>query len=260
MTEPLLEISDLRKSFGSTQVLAGVSLAVSQGDIVSILGPSGSGKSTIFNILTGAVQPDAGSISFAATHLQNHDRPFALMPQGDALLPWRRTVENAAIGLEVMGEPRRRARARAAALFEDFGLAGTERAWPRQLSGGMRQRVSFLRTVVQERPVLLLDEPFGALDAITRESLQLWLLEMWAQAGWTIVMITHDIREAVRLSDRVYVLTQKPARFLGHVDIPRSIARGEGFYHDPRRPEAEERLHELLLQAGALENSLAGGS
>jgi len=108
--------------------------------------------------------------------------------------------------------------------------------------------------------VLLLDEPFGALDAITCESLQLWLLEMWARNGWTIVMITHDIREAVRLSDRVYVLTQKPARFLGHVDIPRSIARGEGFYHDPRRPEAEERLHELLLQAGALENSLAGGS
>lgn len=250
MNEPLLEIFDLRKSFGATQVLAGVSLAVPRGDIVTILGPSGSGKSTIFNILTGAVQADAGSVSIAATHAER-DRPFALMPQGDALLPWRRTVENAAIGLEVMGEPPRRARARAADLFEDFGLSGTERAWPRQLSGGMRQRVSFLRTVIQDRPVLLLDEPFGALDAITRESLQLWLLEMWAQNGWTIVVITHDIREAVRLSDRVYVLTQKPAQILGHVDIPRSIARDEGFYHDPRRPQKEEQLHDLLLEAGA---------
>lgn len=244
-----LEVRALGKSFGVRRVLDGVSFGIAPGEVVALVGASGSGKSTLLSILTGALRPDAGEIRFGGAAVAGRDRPFAYMPQRDVLLPWRRIVDNAGIGLEVAGAPRREARERVGRLLVPFGLAGTERCFPRQLSGGMRQRVSFLRAVVQGRPVLLLDEPFGALDAITRDELQRWLLGMWQSEGWTILLITHDIREAVRLADRVLVLPATPGPLAGEVRVTREIPRRDGFLTDPRVPVLEERLHGLLVAA-----------
>lgn len=254
LSQPLktgvLNVDNARKSFGAKLVLDRVSLTVAAGEIVALVGPSGSGKSTLLSLLTGAAQPDKGTIRFAGQEVtQRNNRPFAFMPQRDALLPWRQISDNAGIGLEVAGMPRSQSRERVAELLTDFGLAGTERLYPSQLSGGMRQRVSFLRTVVQQKPVLLLDEPFGALDAITRNELQSWLLQMWEQHSWSILFITHDVREAVRLADRVLVMTAQPGPLIGNVEITRDIPRNDGFLTDPRVPQLEAHLHELLHTA-----------
>jgi ABC-type nitrate/sulfonate/bicarbonate transport system ATPase subunit len=145
------------------------------------------------------------------------------MPQADALLPWLRVIDNVALGLTTTGTPKRQARTAALPLLERFGLAGFARAYPGQLSGGMRQRVAFLRTVLTGRPILLLDEPFGALDSVTRHDMQTWLAEVWAATGATVVLITHDVSEAIYLSDTVHVLTTRPGRLHAtiHIDLPR---------------------------------------
>ncbi|NLE98330.1 MAG: ABC transporter ATP-binding protein [Propionibacterium sp.] len=237
-----LHIRGLSKSFGATHVLDDVSLTLPAGTVTSVIGPSGSGKSTLLHILTGSLAPDAGEV----VGPDDASSPFAYMPQHDALLPWRRVIDNAALGLVMAGMPARRARAKAGGLFDAFGIDGSQQLWPRQLSGGMRQRVALLRTVVQDKPILLLDEPFGALDAITREQLQRWLLGIWEQHRWTMLLITHDIREAVRLSDRVVVLSPKPARIVGGVDVSRDIPRGEGFVLAPEVHELEHTLLQML--------------
>jgi len=231
-----LELRDVRKSFGALDVLAGVSLDVGAGEFVSILGPSGAGKSTLFQLLTGALKGE-GSMRFDGAPLDG--ARFAFMPQRDALMPWRRVIDNATLGLEVQGMKRRTARERVAPLFAEFGLAGFERAWPAELSGGMRQRAALLRTVVQQRDMLLLDEPFGALDALTRAAMQRWLETMWQSHRWTALLITHDVREAVFLSDRIYVLSARPARVLREITVPLPRPR------DPTGAAAQ--------QAGALE-------
>lgn len=244
-----VEIRRLRKSFGDTDVLDGISMILRGGEITSVLGPSGCGKSTLLRILTRAVDPDAGEIILDGDPLPAAPGAFAFMPQRDALLPWKRVLDNAALGLMIAGVPRREASARADALFAEFGIDGTQRLWPRQLSGGMRQRVALLRTVVQDKALLMLDEPFGALDAITREQLQGWLLDLWARRRWTMLLITHDVREAVRLSDHVLVLSTRPARVLGEVEVPRAIDRGDGFVIDSRAAQIEHQLLEMLAHA-----------
>jgi ABC-type nitrate/sulfonate/bicarbonate transport system ATPase subunit len=204
-------------------VLAGVDLAARPGEFISIIGPSGCGKSTMFNIMAGLDRPSRGEILVDGDPVTGHTEKFAYMPQKDLLFPWRRVIDNTTLGLEVQGVSKKEARARATPLFERFGIAGFERSYPWQLSGGMRQRAALLRTVVQGRDVLLLDEPFGALDSLTRTEMQEWLAGVWEQFRWTVVLITHDIREAVFLSDRVYVLTARPAsvRLELDVDLPR---------------------------------------
>ncbi|MCF7549735.1 ABC transporter ATP-binding protein [Pseudonocardia sp. WMMC193] len=208
-----ISVRDLEVSFGDLRVLDGVSFDVAPGEFVSILGPSGSGKSTLFQVLAGLLEPDAGRVEAASS---------AYMPQKDLLFPWRTVLDNTTLGLEVAGMPRRAARAKAGALFEPFGLSGFEHSRPDELSGGMRQRAALLRTVVQDRDVLLLDEPFGALDSLTRTAMQEWLDEMRARFGWTVLLITHDVREAVYLSDRVLVLSPRPARVVHErpIDLP----------------------------------------
>lgn len=220
MIAPRLDVRGLRKSFGGAEVLADVSLEVAQGEFVSILGPSGAGKSTILQVLTGAVAPDAGRMLFDGAPLTSARNPFAFMPQRDALMAWRRIIDNTTLGLEVQGLGRKRARDLVAPLFGEFGLSGFERHYPAQLSGGMRQRAALLRTVVLEKPMLLLDEPFGALDAMTRVQMQRWLADMWPRHRWTVLLITHDVREAVMLSDRIYVLSPRPARIVRRFDVP----------------------------------------
>ena len=220
MSEARLELKSVSKRFGDLEVLGDISLSVRAGEFVSILGPSGAGKSTILQMLTGALRHDGGDILCDGAPLASNSHRFAFMPQRDALMPWRRIIDNATLGLEVQGMTRAAAREKVQPLMAEFGLAGFERHYPSQLSGGMRQRVALLRTVVQQRSMLLLDEPFGALDALTRARMQRWLSSMWTRHHWTVLLITHDVRESVLLSDRIYVLSPRPARVLRHYEIP----------------------------------------
>jgi NitT/TauT family transport system ATP-binding protein len=202
----------LRHGYAGLSVLDGVDLTVDGGGRVAVVGPSGCGKSTLLTLLAGLEQPDAGTVEGAGL-----DR-CALMPQRDLLLPWRSALDNAALPLELAGASRGNARTRAQPLFERFGLDGFAETPPRELSGGMRQRVAFLRTLLAGKPVLLLDEPFGALDAITREELQEWLAGALDAEPRTVVLVTHDIDEALRLCSRVVVLSRRPARVV--LDAP----------------------------------------
>ena len=208
-------------------VLNSISLTVNSGEFVSIIGPSGCGKSTLLNIIAGLDQPDAGTVQLDEELGQDRSSDrlgrIGYMQQKDLLLPWRTVLDNAVLGLELQGVPRRQARQRALELTELFGLKGFEYQYPFALSGGMRQRAAFLRTMMLDQGVMLLDEPFGALDALTRVQMQEWLMDLWGNLRKTIILITHDVDEAILLSDRVYVLTARPGRtkMIMDVDLPR---------------------------------------
>ena len=244
-----LAVRDLHVSFGELEVVRDLSLGAREGELVSILGPSGSGKSTTFSVLTGQTTARAGEVLVDGVPLAGRADAFAYMPQKDALLPWRRIMDNLTLGLEVQGVRRRDARARVEPLLDQFGLRGFERAYPFQLSGGMRQRAALLRTVVQEREVLLLDEPFGALDALTRADMQRWLEGMRRRFGWTIVLITHDVREAVFLSDRIHVLSPRPATVVRTVEVDLPHPRSLETIADPAFGRIETELLSALLGA-----------
>jgi ABC-type nitrate/sulfonate/bicarbonate transport system ATPase subunit len=220
MSDVRLRLDRIALRYGETQVLDDITLDVKRGEFVSVIGPSGCGKSTILKMLTHAARADAGEVLFDGEPLGPDARPFAFMPQRDALMPWRRILDNMTLGLEIQGVGRRQARRRVEQLIAEFGLSGFENHYPATLSGGMRQRAALLRTVVQERSMLLLDEPFGALDALTRNRIQLWLEEMWLKHRWTVMLVTHDIREAVMLSDRIYILSPRPARVVQVMEVP----------------------------------------
>jgi len=196
------------------QALDRVDIAVERGEFAALLGPSGCGKSTLLRILAGLLAPGSGAARAESV---------AFMPQRDLLLPWRRVLGNAVLGAELAGVPRAQAQERALALMERSGLAGFEHAWPSQLSGGMRQRLSLLRTFLAPRQTLLLDEPFGALDAITRRRMQDWLQEVLAAEPRTVLLVTHDVDEAISLADTVYVMSPRPGRIFSRVavDLPR---------------------------------------
>jgi ABC-type nitrate/sulfonate/bicarbonate transport system ATPase subunit len=219
-------VRGVSKRFGSVPALLDVSLDVGRGEFVALVGPSGCGKSTLLAAIAGLVEPDAGEIWLDEAPAPQRLGRVALMPQRDALLPWRTVLDNAALGLEVAGVGRGAARERARALLPRFGLAGFGARYPAALSGGMRQRAAFLRTVLSEREVLLLDEPFGALDALTRRSMQEWLLDLWEELGRTILMVTHDVEEALLLADRVAVMTARPGtiKLVESVQLPRPRA------------------------------------
>jgi ABC-type nitrate/sulfonate/bicarbonate transport system ATPase subunit len=206
-----VEIDGVEVSYGAVQALRGVTLRVAPGEIVAVVGPSGCGKSTLLELVCGLIEPDAGRVRAGAA---------ALMPQRDALLPWLSALDNAALALRVAGVARASARAAAHEHFAAFGLEGFEGARPAALSGGMRQRVAFLRTLLAGRPVLCLDEPFGALDALTRLQMQRWLEGALAREPRTVLLVTHDVEEAVLLADR-------PGRIVSVLDValPRPRAR-----------------------------------
>jgi ABC-type nitrate/sulfonate/bicarbonate transport system ATPase subunit len=238
-----LQLDKVACSYAGMPVLKCISLSVQPGEFVSLLGPSGAGKSTLFRLLTGALRPDAGEILIDGKPPDPAVRPFAFMPQRDALMPWRRIIDNVTLGLEIQGMKRRDARDRVQPLFAEFGLAGFERHYPDALSGGMRQRAALLRTIVQSRSmILLLDEPFGALDALTRASMQRWLETMWMGHRWTAMLVTHDVKEAVALSDRIYVLSDRPAEVVRVIDIP--------------FPRPRMKAGTFVAEAAALENSI----
>ncbi|MCX6392054.1 MAG: ABC transporter ATP-binding protein [Actinobacteria bacterium] len=221
MSTSAIDVRGLRKAFGDLQVLDDLSLHVERGEFVSILGPSGCGKSTILSVLNGTEPADSGELLLDGEPLNRMQSPFAWMPQHDVLFPWRTVEQNVALGGEVAGGlSKREALAQARALLPTFGLDEFGATRPYQLSGGMRQRAAFARTVAQGRDILLLDEPFGALDALTRTELQLWLEQIWGRERWTVVLITHDVREAVLLSDRVYVLGPRATGITLELEIP----------------------------------------
>lgn len=213
----------------SLQALDDISFDVRDGEFVALIGPSGSGKSTLLDIISGLFAQTGGEISLDGefTSLTTRLGRTAYMRQRDLLMPWRTALENAALALEVHGVPRKEARRIAADRFPEFGLAGFEGAYPSQLSGGMRQRVAFLRTVLADRPLLLLDEPFGALDALNRVALQTWLLDLWERERRAVLLVTHDVDEAIFLADRVIVLTARPGRIehIETIDLPRPRQR-----------------------------------
>ncbi|MGD9934129.1 MAG: ABC transporter ATP-binding protein [Dehalococcoidia bacterium] len=214
-----IDVRGVRHAFGELRVLEGVDLRVPEGTFASIVGPSGCGKSTLLKVLAGLLAPDAGTAEVGGNSTINRPGLVSYMPQKDLLLPWRRVLGNATLGAEVGGLPRAEARRRASALMDRFGLSGFERAWPSQLSGGMRQRLALLRAFLAPAKTMLLDEPFGALDAITRREMHGWLQTVLAAEPRTVLFITHDVEEALLLSDRVYVMSPRPGRVVCDVTV-----------------------------------------
>lgn len=205
-----LHIEGLSAAFDGQPILSDVSFDVEEGAFVSILGPSGCGKSTILNILAGVVTPQSGAITVDGQPLRQPGEHFAYMPQEDLLLPWKTIMDNVCL-YGTIHKQKAQAREKAQALFPVFGLQGYEQAYPDELSGGMRQRAAFLRTALCHADILLLDEPFGALDVITRSDMQDWLATMRSQLGKTTLLVTHDIDEAIYLSDKILILNGRPA-------------------------------------------------
>jgi ABC-type nitrate/sulfonate/bicarbonate transport system ATPase subunit len=213
----------------TVQALEELSLHATAGELLAVVGPSGCGKSTLLELICGLLTPDRGALACA---------PAVLMPQRDLLLPWLGAVDNAALALRIAGISRARARARASGLFAELGLDGFQRARPRELSGGMRQRVAFARTLLSGKPLLCLDEPFGALDAITRGEMQDWLARTLAHDPRTVVLVTHDVEEAVLLADRVAVLSPRPGHVAVELEVELARPRGRT---DPRVLALRER-------------------
>jgi ABC-type nitrate/sulfonate/bicarbonate transport system ATPase subunit len=245
-----LRLAGVSKQFatptGALPVLDGIGTTVRRGEFIAVIGPSGCGKSTLFNVLTGLEIPDTGRVWLDDQDITGDVGHCAYMPQRDLLMPWRTILDNTVLGLDVRRVPRAQGRRRAAALFDQFGLTGFENAYPAELSGGMRQRAALLRTVVQDREIVALDEPFGALDSLTRTELQGWLQRVWQQHDWTVLMITHDIREAVYLADRVLVLSPRPARIVRELAVPLPRPRDVRLLTAPEFVALEAELVDLL--------------
>jgi NitT/TauT family transport system ATP-binding protein len=227
-----IELRGVGHSYGRVEALAGAGLRVTPGEVVGFVGPSGCGKSTLLELVAGLLEPSRGAVSVggAAEPAARLER-CAYMPQRDLLLPWYSAIDNAALPLRNRGAGRAEARRGAHALFERFGLAGFEESAPDGLSGGMRQRVAFLRTLMAGKPVLLLDEPFASLDTLTRGDMQGWLAAALGAERRTTLLVTHDIEEALYLCDRVVVLSPRPGRVVGELGAP-----------DPRAPGRDEAV------------------
>ncbi len=227
MTTPRIEVRHVGKTFvgdgRSVPALSDLSLKVMPGEFVTVIGASGSGKSTLFNLLVGLLEPDEGSILIDGAEPHSRLGMLGYMPQHDLLLPWRSVLDNVLLPQDIKGVPRKESRQSALEMLPRFGLEGFESDYPVTLSGGMRQRAALLRTWLTGCDTLLLDEPFGALDALTRKELQDWLLRVWHEFERTVVFITHDVEEAVYLADRVIVLGSRPGTVRRElvVDLPR---------------------------------------
>jgi len=223
-----LQVCGASKQFNSRRrppvlALADVTINVRRGEFISLLGTSGCGKSTVFNMVAGLITPTTGRILINGQDVTGQAGHVGYMLQKDLLLPWRTILKNVTLGAQLLGRDVKAAEKEARRLFRRFGLEGFEDAWPSNLSGGMRQRAAVMRTLLSGREILLLDEPFGALDAMTRADMQSWLLDIWQEFQSTVVFVTHDIDEAIYLSDRVVVMGRRPGtvQMEVEVDLPR---------------------------------------
>ncbi|VFR39711.1 Hydroxymethylpyrimidine ABC transporter, ATPase component [plant metagenome] len=259
---PKLQVRDLHKSFttpaGVVPVLDGISLDARSGEFISIIGPSGCGKSTLFNILTGLLSHDAGTIALDGRQLRDLRGRVGYMLQRDLLMPWRTVLDNVIVGLEVRGTPRRQSIEQAREYLHTFGLLQFQDSYPKALSGGMRQRVALARTLLPDPDVLLLDEPFSALDYQTRLFLETMLVETVSRKGKTVVLVTHDIDEAIALSERIFVLSARPGRLKIEHRIQLDTRSPLEARHDPRFSGYFDLLcQELDIQTGQAEKVAA---
>jgi len=248
-----VELRGVSKTFHadgrSVRALDDVALSIDEGEFLTLIGPSGCGKSTLFNLVVGLLEPDEGEIYLDGELCRERIGKVSYMPQRDLLLPWRNILDNVIIPLELAGMPRGEARARAQSLLPLFGLEDFAGSYPAALSGGMRQRAALQRTILAEKRILLLDEPFGALDALTRRELQDWLLGVWRRFGQTVVFITHDVEEAIYLGDRVAVMSSRPGRIVKTVDVPLPRPRRQAMITEP---VFSSLLTELLEALGVI--------
>jgi ABC-type nitrate/sulfonate/bicarbonate transport system ATPase subunit len=251
-----LSIVGITKTYqeGKRQIetLAPLDLTVSRGEFVSIIGPSGCGKSTLFNIIAGVEPLTSGQLMIDGDLSGERAGKVGYMPQQPLLLPWRTVEENVLLGLDIRHVPRKEGQRQAHDLLKRFGLLDFAESYPSALSGGMRQRIALLRTVLFNSSFLLLDEPFGALDALTRLTLQIWLLDVWQSFHSSVLFITHDVREAILLSDRIYVMSARPASIVRviNVDLPRP--RKQADLAEARAIQLEQELLSLLIKEQSL--------
>lgn len=251
MTTPRIEFRNVSKTFSGKDrdvpALDDVSFKVMPGEFVTIIGASGSGKSTLFNLCVGLLEPDKGEILIDGEKPQDRTGMVGYMPQRDLLLPWRSVLDNVTIPLEIQGLPDKESRQKALEMLPHFGLETFENEYPSALSGGMRQRAALLRTWLTGRSTLLLDEPFGALDALTRKELQNWLLNVWQEFGRTVLFITHDVEEAVYLADRVLVFSARPGKIKRELKIDLPWPRRQRMIVEP---EFGKLVRDLLAELG----------
>lgn len=241
-----LEVRNVSVSFDGRKVLDDVSVTLRKGELVCLLGVSGGGKTTLFNVISGLLKPDAGQVLLDGEDVTGKPGRISYMLQKDLLLPYRTIEDNVALPLLLRGIKKKEARQQAAALFEEFGLSGTEKLWPSQLSGGMRQRAALLRTYLFSQDVALLDEPFSALDTLTKSAIHRWYLDVMERIHLSTLFITHDMDEAVLLSDRIYLLTGKPGKVTGEIVIDEPRPRRKDFNLSPEFLQYKRRIQEHL--------------
>lgn len=215
----MLHLENVSKTYGSTLALLPISIDIDKGSFVSIVGPSGCGKSTLFNIIAGLIRPDSGEITIEGQPVVGAKGHVGYMLQKDLLVPWRTVEDNIIMAAHLTRRVTPEDRAEARDIAQQYGLGAFLRHYPTALSGGMRQRVAFMRTLVTHQPLMLLDEPFGALDAQTRLEMQQWLMQVWEATDRTILFITHDVDESIFLSDRVVVMSPRPGRIVADLEV-----------------------------------------
>ncbi len=244
--EPILEAKNIKKSFPQLHTIENISLRLNRKEFVTVLGPSGCGKSTLFSIIAGIAQPDRGEVI-----IENRDHTgvagrVSFMHQKDLLLPWKRILDNVCLPLFLRGLSTREAHKQAKPHFPLFGLEGFEHYYPSQLSGGMRQRAALLRTFLFSQDIMLLDEPFGGLDALTRQTMQRWLMNVMEEIESSVLLITHDVDEAILLSDRIYVLSHRPAQVRQELKVNMERPRGINYFAEPEYIRLKEAILECL--------------
>ncbi len=239
----LLTIESLSKSFEKNEIIHNLNLKVDEGEFVSILGPSGSGKSTIFNLIGGLLIPEQGNITLQGNLINGKRGSISFMPQTPSLLPWRNILQNVLLGQELNGITDKEA---AIEMLERAGLGTYISAYPHELSGGMKQRVAFIRALLSPQPIICLDEPFSALDELTRLDMQKWLLSIWETDRPTILFVTHNIEEALFLSDRILILSKRPAQISYEYHVPFTRPRNEELLLEDEFMKSKKIIHQAL--------------
>lgn len=241
----VLALNHISKSFGSNHVLDHLNLQIKKSEFVSILGPSGSGKSTLFHMIGGLLRPDEGTILLNEENINGKTGKISYMPQSPSLMPWRSILDNALLGQELQGKTDKK---KASEMLKVAGLGDYLDAYPHELSGGMKQRAAFIRALLSPQELILLDEPFSALDELTRSDMQQWLLEIWENHKPTILFVTHNIEEAILLSDRIVILSQRPASIKKEISVPFTRPRNAQLHLSEEFIHFRQELHSLLKE------------
>lgn len=246
-----LTVSNISVSYDGKKIIEDISIELYKGEIVCLLGVSGAGKTTLFNVVSGLLHPDTGNIFLDDLNITGHAGKVSYMLQKDLLLPYKTTIDNVALPLMIRGEKKKKAREIAGEFFKEFGLEGTEKMYANQLSGGMRQRAAMLRTYLFSREIALLDEPFSALDTITKSNMHKWYLDVMEQIKLSTLFITHDIDEAILLSDRIYVMTGKPGKIIHEIKITEEKPRKKDFIVSSQFIEYKREILKILENVNA---------